>query len=386
MRIAYVTETFPPEVNGVALTVARTVRHLRERGHTVDLIRPRQAGDPVEPPSRAEWLTRGWPIPMYPDLRFGYASAGALRTRYRESRPDLVHIATPGPLGFEALRAARALNLPTSSDFRTNFHLYSRHYRLGALASVVLGALRWFHNRTERTFVPTKAGARELEAEGFRHIAVVGRGVDTARFDPVRRSAELRSDWQAVDGAPVLLYVGRVAAEKNIELALRAFEALRLRQPSARMVVVGDGPLRESLEPAHPDVRFVGSQQGDALAASYASADLFVFPSLTETFGNVTLEALASGLPVVAFDTAAAGEHVEHGRSGLLVAPDDEAGFIDAVGALGLQPERMKEMGRSAVAAARRVRWDDVLGRFEAQLQDTVDGHQAHLAATPVVA
>ena len=386
MRIAYVTETFPPEVNGVALTVARTVRHLRERGHVVELIRPRQPGDPAEPSSRAEWLTRGWPIPMYPDLRFGYASAGALRTHYRESRPDLVHIATPGPLGFEALRAARALNLPTSSDFRTNFHLYTRHYRLGAVASVVFAGLRWFHNRTERTFVPTKAGARELEAEGFRHLAVVGRGVDTVRFGPARRSAELRREWQAVEGAPVLLYVGRVAAEKNIELALRAFDALRLKQPSARMVVVGDGPLRESLEPAHPDVLFVGSKQGDDLAACYASADLFVFPSLTETFGNVTLEALASGLPVVAFDTAAAGEHVENGRSGLLVSPGDDAAFVDAVGTLGQQPDRLKAMGQSAVAAARRVRWDDVLGRFEAELQDTVDGHQAQLSAAPVVA
>ena len=386
MRLAYVTETFPPEINGVALTVLRTVRHLRERGHVVDLIRPRQPGDAAHAASRTEWLTHGWPIPMYPDLRFGYASAGALRERYRQSRPDLVHIATPGPLGWEALRAAHMLNLPTSSDFRTNFHLYSRHYRLGALASVVLGTLRWFHNRTERTFVPTRAGARELEAAGFRHLAVVGRGVDAARFDPARRSADRRARWQAADGSIVLLYVGRVAAEKNIGLALRAFEALRQRQPAARMVVVGDGPLRESLERQHPEVRFIGSQQGDALAACYASADLFVFPSLTETFGNVTLEALASGLPVVAFDTAAAGEHVEPGRSGLLVAPGDEAGFVDAVGTLAGDPERLKAMGPGAVAAARRVRWDDVLSRFEAQLQDTVDGHQAHSAPAPVVA
>jgi glycosyltransferase involved in cell wall biosynthesis len=388
MRLAYVTETFPPEVNGVALTVARTVRDLRERGHFVDLIRPRQPTDAADGAAagRTEWLTRGWPIPMYPDLRFGFARAGALRERFRQSRVDLVHIATPGPLGFEALRAARAANLPTSSDFRTNFHLYSRHYRMGVLASVLLGGLRWFHNRTERTFVPTKAGARDLEDSGFEHLAVVGRGVDTTRFDPGRRSAEWRARWQAADDAPVLLYVGRVAAEKNIAHALRAYDALRQHQPAARMVVVGDGPLRASLELEHPTVRFVGAQHGDALAACYASADLFVFPSLTETFGNVTLEALASGLPVVAFDTAAAGEHVVHGRSGLLVPPGDEAGFIDAVGALASEPERLPAMGRSAVAAARRVRWDDVLSRFEAELQDTVDGHQAQLATAPVVA
>jgi glycosyltransferase involved in cell wall biosynthesis len=385
MRLAYVTETFPPEVNGVALTVLRTVRHLRERGHVVDLIRPRQPGDAADAASRTEWLTRGWPIPMYPDLRFGYASAGALRERYRQSRPDLVHIATPGPLGWEALRAARALNLPTSSDFRTNFHLYSRHYRLGALASVVLGALRWFHNRTERTFVPTRAGARELEAAGFRHLAVVGRGVDSARFDPARRSADWRAAGSGRRCTGAALCRPRRRREEHRPRAAR----LRCAAPAPAVGAhgrVGDGPLRESLELEHPEVRFVGSQQGDALAACYASADLFIFPSLTETFGNVTLEALASGLPVVAFDTAAAGEHVEHGRSGLLVAPGDEPGFVAAVGTLAGHPERLKAMGRCAVAAARRVRWDDVLGRFEAQLQDTIHGHQARPAADPVVA
>jgi glycosyltransferase involved in cell wall biosynthesis len=385
MRLAYVTETFPPELNGVALTVKRTVNHLRERGHAVDLIRPRQPADPQDA-GRSEWLTSGWPIPMYPDLRFGFATAGALRRRFEQSRADLVHIATPGPLGWEALRAARALNLPTTSDFRTNFHLYSRHYRLGALAAVVLGALRWFHNRTDRTFVPTRAGARDLERNGFRNLAVIGRGVDTTLFDPARRSAELRSAWRAADGAPVLLSVGRIAAEKNIALALRTYEAVRQREPKAQMVVVGEGPLRGALESAHPDVRFIGTRTGEALAACYASADLFVFPSLTETFGNVTLEALASGLPVVAFDRAAAAEHVEHGAAGLLVTPGDEAGFVSAASALALQPQRLEAMRAAAVATARRIRWDDVLARFEVQLQDTIDGHQAQLAAAPVVA
>src|SRR4051812_6306898 len=278
MRLAYVTETFPPELNGVALTVKRTVRHLRERGHVVDLIRPRQPSDAAGA-ARSEWLTSGWPIPMYPDLRFGFASAGALRRHFEATGPDLVHIATPGPLGWAALRAARALELPTTSDFRTNFHLYSCHYRLGAIAAVVLGALRWFHNRTDRTFVPTRAGALDLEASGFRNLAVIGRGVDATLFDAARRSRALRAQWHAADGAPVLLYVGRIAGEKNVGLALRAFDALRRREPRAQMVVVGDGPLRSALEMAYPHARFIGTRQGEDLAACYASADLFLFPS-----------------------------------------------------------------------------------------------------------
>ncbi len=385
MHIAYVTETYPPELNGVALTVERTVRYLRERGHVVDLIRPRQPVDDEVPPP-GTWLTRGWPIPLYKELRFGHASASALRRRFAETRPDLVHLATPGPLPWEALRAARSMRIATSSDFRTHFHRYSSYYHLGALAAVVLRGLRYFHNRSDRTFVPTRAVERELAAAGFQRLSVVGRGVDATQFDPARRSPELRAAWGARPDAPVLLCVGRVAKEKNIGLALRAFESLRQVRPDARLVVVGDGPLRARLEAEHPAALFVGVKRGDALAECYASADLFVFPSLSETFGNVTLEALASGLPVVAFDAAAAAEHVAQGISGCLVAPDDEPGFERAVCRLAQRPVRLKAMRSHAAEAAREIRWEDVLGRFERHLQDTIDGHEAPTAATAFVA
>ena len=388
MRIAYVTETFPPEINGVALTVARTIRHLRAHGHVVDLIRPRQPLAMAEDDGREgpQWLTRGVPFPLYPELRFGLESPGALARRFEAELPDLVHLATPGPLAWSALRAARKLGLAVSSDFRTNFHQYSGYYHLGVLGPVVLGILRQLHNRTDRTFVPTRALARELTAAGFQRLVVLGRGVDTELFRPERRSLELRASWGAADDTPVLLSVGRVAAEKNIRLALRAYRALRQRHTDARLVVVGDGPLREELALEHPDVRFLGVRQGEALAACYASADLFLFPSLTETFGNVTLEALASGLPVVAFDSAAAAEHVQPGASGLLVPPGHEAGFEEAVCALGADPARLEPMRAGALAAGRAARWDDVLGRFERHLQDILDGHQAPSAAAAVVA
>ena len=385
MRIAYITETYPPELNGVALTAARTVRHLRERGHAVDLIRPRQPGD-VAQANPDECLTAGCPIPLYPELRFGLATPGALRRRYAQTGPDLVHLATPGPLAWAALGAARSMGIATSSDFRTNFHQYSGYYHLGAFGSLILQVLRRFHNLTAKTFVPTRSVEHELAAAGFHNLAVVGRGVDTLRFRPERRSAELRAEWGAGEHTPVLLSVGRVAAEKNIALALSAFETLRRRQPDAQMVVVGDGPLRRRLEAAHPAVRFIGVQRGDRLAACYASADIFVFPSLSETFGNVTLEALASGLPVVAFDTAAAAEHVAHGASGLLVSPGDERGFETTVSALAMQPQRLPAMRDQAVEAARKVGWGDVLARFEAHLQDTIDVCETPPAAAAVVA
>ena len=385
MRIAYLTETWPPELNGVSLTVERTVRYLRSRGHLVELVRPRQPGEaPLD--ASDELRTAGCVIPMYPDLRFGLARAATLARRFQLSRPDLVHLATPGPLAWAALTAARGLRIATTSDFRTNFHQYSRHYGMGFLAGPVLALLRRFHNLSRRTFVPTQASRRELAAAGFHHLSVVGRGVDTERFTPAARSAALRAHWRATADTPVFLAVGRVAAEKNVELALRAFEAARRERPDLRMVVVGDGPARARLTAAYPEVRFVGAQRGADLAAHYASADVFLFPSLSDTFGNVVMEALASGLPVVAFDCAAAAEHVVDGLSGRVAVPGDEAGFIAAASALALSPSALQSMRDAAVAAARRATWDEVLARFEARLLDTVAAPEASPEPVPVVA
>jgi len=370
MRIAYVTETYPPELNGVSLTVERTVRFLRARGHNVELIRPRQPGETALD-ANDELRTAGWPIPVYREMRFGVSRIAPLVRRFRATAPELVHLATPGPLSWAALTAARALGIAATSDFRTNFHQYSRHYGIGALATPVLGLLRRFHNLTQQTFVPTRASARELRAFGFHNLTTIGRGVDAERFAPAHRSAELRRQWQA-ESAPVLLMVGRVAPEKNVELGLRAFERARLARPGLRMVVVGDGPALGRMRAAYPDVHFAGVQRGAALAAHYASADLFLFPSLTDTFGNVVLEALASALPVVSFAVAAAAEHVDDGSSGRLVAAGDDAAYIAAVTALSERGVALDPMRAAAVAAAKRASWPEVLARFEARLEDTL--------------
>lgn len=384
LRIAYVTETFPPELNGVSLTVERTVRFLRERGHAVELIRPRQPGEAALD-SAEELRTAGCAIPMYREMRFGLSRIAPLVARFERTRPQIVHLATPGPLAWAALAAARSLGIATTSDFRTNFHQYSRYYRMAWLAAPALALLRRFHNLTRCTFVPTRASQRELAEAGFRNLAIVGRGVDAERFSPSARSEELRAAWGAGDG-PVLLYVGRVAAEKNVELALRAFERARARVPSARMVVVGDGPARARLEAAHPHARFVGTQRGADLAAHYASADAFLFPSLSDTFGNVVMEALASGLPVVAFDTAAAAEHVADGVSGRLVVPGDAEAFIDVTCDLASIAGDGSSMRAAARDAAHRAAWPDVLGRFEAHLEATHHATQTNSAHVPVVA
>jgi len=376
LRIAVVTETYPPEVNGVSLSLARVVQGLQSRGHDLQLVRPRQQPQqvPEAGPRLQEVLTGGWPIPGYPKLRMGVPCRRALVQRWTQERPDVVHIATEGPLGWSALRAARQLGLPTSSDFRTNFHAYGRHYGLGWLAGPIRLYLRWFHNRAGRTMVPTEALRAQLEALGFERLAVVSRGVDTRLFDPARRSAALRASWGAGDDDLVIVYVGRLAAEKNLHAVIAAYAAVRERDSKARLVLVGDGPLREELRRSCPQAHFAGQRRGEDLAAHYASGDLFAFPSLTETFGNVTPEAMASALPVVAFDTAAAGQLIRSGVNGSLVSPPHAAAFVDAVVRLAADAPRRRALGRAARETAQSLDWDAVVAQFEAVLVRALEG------------
>ena len=371
LRVAVVTETYPPEINGVSLTAARFVEGLRRRNHEIQLIRPRQdrAECAAGNDGFQEMLTRGVPIPRYPNLRMGLPAKRALEQAWAFRRPDVVHIVTEGPLGWSALRAARKLKLPVVSDFRTNFHAYSRHYGIGWLGKPILAYLRKFHNRTLFTLVPTDALRAELAALGFRGLRVVARGVDTALFDPVRRSQALRAGWGAGPDDPVLLHVGRLAPEKNIDGLLDAYAAVREREPRAKLVLVGDGPARDELRVRCPDAIFAGTQRGESLAAHYASADLFLFPSLTETYGNVTLEALASGLAVVAYGYAAGAALIRHGENGLLAALGDAQDFRALAADLAAEPRRIRALGECARERALAYDWNRVVRQLETVLE-----------------
>jgi len=370
LRIALVTETYPPEVNGVATTLARVVEGLHNRGHDLQLIRPRQraGGDAALTPRLDEVLMRGLPIPRYPHLRMGLPAKRALVKQWSVARPDVVHIATEGPLGWSALQAARHLHLPITSDFRTNFHAYSRHYGIGWLKKPIMAYLRKFHNHTASTMVPTAALAAELQMAGFQRLAVVSRGVDAKRFSPERRDPSLRESWGVKADQLVVCCVGRLAAEKNLELLVNAFDAIRAQQPGARLLLVGTGPLRAELEARCPDAIFAGQRGGLDLAAHYASADLFLFPSMTETFGNVTTEALASGLPVLAFRHAGAGEVILDGNNGRLVPLADAAAFTRVALEMAADAQQRRRLGIAARETALRMDWDSICASFETEL------------------
>jgi len=390
LRVAVVTETWPPEVNGVAATAARVVAELRDRGHELQVLRPRQSGsdESLQEDRYAEVLMRGLPIPRYPQLKMGLPARRLLQRRWSLQRPDIVHVVTEGPLGWSALLAAQSLKLPVVSDFRTNFHAYSRHYGLAWLNRPIVGYLRKFHNRTACTMVPTEGLRAELQAEGFRNLKVVARGVDTRLFDPARRSAALRAQWGAGPHDTVVAHVGRIAPEKNLDTLMAAVAAMRQKDPRIKMLFVGDGPARAALQQRCPEAVFAGLQRGEALATHYASADVFLFPSLTETYGNVLPEAMASGLAVVAFDYAAAGQLVRHGHNGLLVSLGHNAQFCDTAATLagaGSTANQRHSLGAQARETALKLDWGRIAREVEAEYLAAI-GAPAPLLTQPLVA
>ena len=373
-RYSIVTETWRPQVNGVANTLGRLCDGLLANGHHLQLIRPAQPGEPVDQIADGplqQMLVKGLPIPGYRQLQFGLPAYRRLLGHWQEKRPDSVYIATEGPLGWSALRAANRLGIPVISGFHTNFQQYSEHYRLGLFSRPLTAYLRWFHNQTLVTLSASSTQQHELSRMGITNSMLLGRGVDCEHFHPAYRDPQLRQRWGAEEGDIVLLHVGRLAAEKNLQLLQRSWQHARQHSPKGtrvHMVVVGDGPQREMLQQGLPDAIFTGTLTGDDLAAAYASADVFLFPSLTDTFGNVVTEAMASGLAVVAFDTAAAHQHIRDRYSGCLAAPADEQQFLQNLEWLFKDKEGLRGVRMHARHRACQLDWSAVLRRFEGYL------------------
>jgi glycosyltransferase involved in cell wall biosynthesis len=376
MHYAIVSETYPPEVNGVALTVQGLEQGLRARGHEVTVVRPRQ--DDESSTHADTLLVRGAALPRYPGLKFGLPATRKLARLWNATRPDAIYVATEGPLGWSALRAARRLGIPAATGFHTRFDAYMRDYGAAFLQQT---ALRWmcrFHNGGQATLVPTQELASFLQAQGFANVVRLPRAVDTVQFDPGRRDRNLRREWGLGEDDFAAIHIGRIAPEKNLGLAVRAFRELQRTCPTARFVWVGDGPARDQLARDNPDFIFCGVQRGEALATHFASGDLFVFSSHSETFGNVTLEAMASGVPTVAFDYGAAREILRDGVHGAAISDGDAAGFIAACSRIANDGTLRRAMAAAARNAVCGLRPEQVAADFDRILQSLANREMLH--------
>jgi len=376
MRIAIITESFPPDVNGVAHSVVRVAEHLLSRGHEPLVIAPEPApGQPAVtgPLPYPVVRVRSLPTPGYRRFRLGLPSpriAAALRAH----GTDLVHLASPFVLGARGMTVSRGLDLPTVAVYQTDVPAYVRARRLGLGEAAAWRWLRRIHNAADRTLAPSTATATDLHAHGIARVWLWRRGVDAVRFDPAHRSAALRRAL-APGGEVLVGYVGRLAVEKRVDLLA---EVCRL--PGVRVVVVGDGPAAGALRRALPGAVFLGVRRGAQLARVYATLDVFAHTGPYETFGQTVQEAMASGVPVVAPAAGGPLDLVAHGRTGRLVRPCDPAALTEAVAALAVAPELRAEFGATARAAVSGRTWEAVGDELIAHYSDVCSGGARMLA------
>ena len=323
MRIAIITENFLPKLDGVTRTLARLLEHLQTSGHQALLLGP-DAG--MESYAGAEVIgTGGIPLFFYPELKFNFFRPLFLR-RLHEFSPDIMHIVDPVVLGPVGLATARLMDIPIVSSYHTNLAAYCAHFGFDLLTRPMWSYNRFIHNQCALTFCPSPSTATMLRAQGFEHLRIWSRGVDTTQFHPSHHSLALRTKWlsdrtdqQGPEQPVILLYVGRISWEKNLRLLIQAYE--HMDHQRSHLVIVGNGPALAEMQSQLQGlpVTFTGYLTGDELAAAYASADIFAFPSYTETFGQVALEAMASGLPVVGLQAEGVCDLVQHEQSGLLL-------------------------------------------------------------------
>jgi len=367
MRITLATETYAPQVNGVSRTLGQLARHLREAGDEVQLVHPDYGLAATGPNDR---LVRAPALPFYPEVRLPLPILGKTWRAIDEFAPDLIHVATEATLGLGILNHAENRRIPIVSSFHTNFDQYVEHYRVGWARGPIWRYLRWFHNRTRETYVPSRPTISDLQARGFERLVLWPRGVDARLFRPDRSARD--ATRAALGFGPddlVIGHVSRLAAEKNVGHLADALRIVVDARPGVRLLFVGDGPARAGLEAAlGSSARFVGYRSGEDLADHYAAADLFAFASTTETLGNVVLEAMATALPVVALRAGGVAEVVRDGSTGILVAPADPP---DAMAAALLvlidDPERRRAYSRTAREYASTQSWFTIMSGLRAR-------------------
>ena len=379
-RIAVFTGAYNYISDGVTLTLNRLVSYLERHGAEALIFSPTTKNPPPIKHAGTLVSVPSIPFPGRADYRLAVGLPRKARARLKAFDPDLIHIATPDYMGSKALLWARGQGVPVVTSFHTHFGAYMKYfvsyhkyYRMDLLESTAWRYGRWFYPQCEHIYVPTRSIADELRSHGITNgLRLWPRGVDTAFFNPSNRSTVWRQTLGIEDDEVVIAFISRLVWEKGLHVFADVIEGLEKRGLRHRSMIVGAGPARAKLEARLPNAIFTGHLRGEALARAYASADIFLFPSDTETFGNVTLEAMASGVPTVCADASGSNALVVDGETGFLAPPNDAVAFLDAVERLVTDSTLRREMGRRALARARTYEWEEAMARIAGYYEEVL--------------
>ncbi|WP_127586459.1 glycosyltransferase family 4 protein [Paenibacillus koleovorans] len=369
MKVALFTDTFLPDVNGVARTLGRWTAYLENRGVSLRIFAPQSSGA-VDAGNRSTDLMRFFSIPflLYPECKLAIPNPNRIRQSLEQFQPDLIHVATPFNLGLYGQRYAHRHYIPLVASYHTHFDQYLSFYKIQWAEPMLWKYMHWFHQSCRAIYVPSQSTLEHLDAKGFEKLEIWSRGVDVSRFHPmVDREAVRRRHGVGPDKF-VYLYVGRVAPEKSVDVLLEAFELLpaRVREQS-HLLIAGDGPQRKELEEVYRDrgnVTFIGFLEGKALTELYAAADVFWFPSATETFGNVVLESMASGTAVIGAAAGGVRDNIQHEETGLLCSSGDVVANRDAALRLFYDRDLLGRLSRQGRAYSLKQSWESVFDKL----------------------
>lgn len=384
MRIAVFTDTFQPEINGVTKTLEKMRLAMEERGIEYLFFVPGEGSLKTGAPGTASFSS--FRFFAYPQCRIALPDYGVVKRRLDVFKPDIIHLTTPFPIGLCGMRYAREQAVPHTATYHTDFPEYLDHYGLGILKKGAWQYFKWFHESSDINFAPSEQTRLKMEAMGIRRLALWKRGIETERFHPRFRDETLRFEWTNGNGdIPCLVHVGRLAREKELDVLMDAVEILNAREVPFQLVLVGDGPMRAQLEArAASNVRFSGYRTGTDLSRHYASGDLFCFTSGTETYGNVLLEAMASGLPTVSVREGGASENVVDGVNSLVFKRGSGADMADRIERLLADAALRDRLAEGALRHVRNKDWtsvfDDLFQRY-GRLMDRAGGERDQKAS-----
>lgn len=365
MRILYFTDTYLPQINGVTNTLSKLERYMDNNDIKHMFFVPCYADDSTVLKEKNVRRFKSVRLPFYPECRFSIPAYSNLCRRADKFKPDIVHLMTQAGIGLAGLKYAKDRGLPVVSSYTTNFDEYLKYYKLEFLNNVLWNFFKWFHNSCHLNFCPSQETVQALKAKGVENIKLWSRGIDTDTFNPSNRSAAIRKKLNA-DGKIIFLYVGRLAVEKDLDILMQSIKQVNASFPdTVQFVIAGDGPYASCLKQSAPEnVIFTGYLKGEKLASLYASCDAFVFPSSTETFGNVVLEAMASGLPVVAVNSGGVKDSIINNYNGFLCTPRCADSFTQSISKFIIDTTLINKMSINARQYTLSKSWNSIFSKL----------------------